>query len=66
MKRIFASLLTVVMVFTLTACGHGSGTDENQIPESTGGKELARAESVDNVFSLNTNPNYSLNPFVGL
>ena len=34
------------------------------IPESTGGKDLARAELADNVFSLNSNPNYSKNPFV--
>ena len=64
MRRIFTLLLAFVMVMTLAACGHGGGADENQIPESTGGKDLARAESVDNVFSLNTNPNYSLNPFV--
>ena len=57
MRRFFALLLAVVMVFALTACTHSGGPDENQIPESTGGKDLARAESVDNVFSLNTNPN---------
>ena len=64
MRRIFALLLAVAAAFTMTACTHSGGPDENQIPESTGGKDLARAESVDNVFSLNTNPNYSLNPFV--
>ena len=63
MRRIFTLLLSFAMILTLAACGHGGGADENQIPESTGGKDLARAESVDNVFSLNTNPNYSLNPF---
>ena len=63
-KRLSALFLVSVMVFGLTACGRGDRDDENKIPESTGGKDLARAELVDNVFSLNTNTNYSLNPFV--
>ncbi|MBQ9663191.1 MAG: ABC transporter substrate-binding protein [Oscillospiraceae bacterium] len=63
-KRCAALILASMMLFGLTACGRGDREDENQIPESTGGKDLARAESVDNVFSLNTNTNYSLNPYV--
>jgi len=64
LRRAVAALLLLAAVTTLSGCGRGDGKDENEIPESTGGRELARAESVDNVFSLNTNPNYSLNPFV--
>ena len=63
-SRIVALLLTVVMLFCLTACGRGDRQNENTIPESTGGRDLARAELADNVFSLNTNTNYSLNPYV--
>ena len=64
MRQIIAALIVLAMAFSLAACGHSSELDENTIPESTGGRELARAESADNVFSLNTNPNYSRNPFV--
>ena len=63
-SRIVALLLTVVMLFCFTACGRGDRQNENTIPESTGGRDLARAELADNVFSLNTNTNYSLNPYV--
>ena len=63
--RAVALLLCVVMLLTLPACSRREGDDPlSKIPESTGGRDLARAESADSVFSLNTNPNYSLNPFV--
>ncbi len=63
--RIIAFLIAAGMLLTMTGCGR-SGADDpaGQIPESTGGKDLARAESADSVFSLNSNPNYSHNPFV--
>ncbi len=64
MKKLFALLLAVSLLAALSACGRANDADANTIPESTGGKDIARAESVDNVFSLNTNPNYSKNPFV--
>ena len=64
MKRLIALLLALLVLFSLAACGRGGSEDDNTLPESTGGKDLVRAESADNVFSLNTNTNYSLNPFV--
>ena len=64
MRRLLALVLILAMSLTLAACGRNKDEDENKIPESTGGKDLVRAESADQVFSLNTNPNYSLNPFV--
>ena len=60
-KAVIASVL--VLTTMLTACGRRDDSG-NEIPESTGGKDLVRAEAADNVFSLNTNPNYSKNPFV--
>ena len=57
MKRFLSLFLTVAVIATLAGCGRGDREDENSIPESTGGKDLVRAESVDSVFSLNTNPN---------
>ncbi len=63
-NRILAILLAVIMTISLAACGRDRGDDSNEISESTGGKDLVRAEAADHVFSMNTNPKYSLNPFI--
>ena len=63
-RKWFALILVLALTVGLAGCGRNDEDDANTIPESTGGRDLARAVSVDNVFSLNTNPNYSLNPFV--
>ena len=52
--RIAALMLAGVMVLSLTACGRRNQNSGDGIPESTGGKDLARAELADNVFSLNS------------
>ena len=64
LQRMIALCLAVITMFGLSACGRRNSNSGDGIPESTGGKDLARAELVDNVFSLNSNPNYSKNPFV--
>ena len=64
LKQAAALLLAVVIMLGLTACGRRNQNNGDGIPESTGGKDLARAELADSVFSLNSNPNYSKNPFV--
>ena len=64
-KKLIALLLTFAVLLGLPGCGRGDGSGLNgEIPESTGGRDLVRAVSADNVFSLNSNPNYSKNPFV--
>ena len=66
MKRNYTkTVIALMMAFVtlLTACGRRDDSG-NEIPESTGGKDLVRAEAADDVFSMNTNPNYSKNPFV--
>ena len=63
MRRLTAILLVLTMLTGLTACGKRDSLN-NEIPESSGGRDLARAEMADSVFSMNSNPNYSRNPFV--
>ncbi len=63
MKKLTAILLALTMLAGLTACGKRDSLN-NEIPESSGGRDLARAEMADSVFSMNSNPNYSRNPFV--
>lgn len=65
MKKIWAALLAAAMLLGLSACsGESDGSDENIIPESSGGKEISRSAAADKVFSLNSNSNYSFNPLI--
>lgn len=62
-KKILTLFLILAMTLSLTGCG-GPKIDPNQVPESTGGKDVQRAVGLDKVFSLNSNPRYSFNPMV--
>ena len=62
-KRLLTLFLILAMTLSLTGCG-GPKIDPNQVPESTGGKDVQRAVGLDKVFSLNSNPRYSFNPMV--
>lgn len=62
-KRSLALLTALLMLLSLAACG--SDYDPNQeIMESTGGKDVQRAPALDDVFTINSNSKYSKNPFV--
>lgn len=64
-KKAAALLLILAMALSLAACGETS-MDElyANIPESTGGKDIVRAKAADDIFSLNYNSQYSLNPLI--
>ena len=64
MKRSLALLLALALALSCAACGRGGGSQEEEIPESSGGKDVERAPALDNVFSVNSNSKYSKNPFV--
>lgn len=65
-KRIAALLLAALTLVGCTGCaGVSSGTNQNDMEfVSTGGKDIERAVQADDVFSLNSNPNYSFNPLI--
>lgn len=64
-KRTAALLLIFAMALSLAACGEISTDDlYANIPESTGGKDIVRAAAADDVFSLNYNSKFSLNPLI--
>lgn len=63
-KRILALLLASSMLLLCAACGSGKNEDPYGNLESTGGKDVVRAEAADDVFSLNCNENYSFNPLI--
>ena len=62
-KRIVLLLLTAAMLFGLAGCA-GTKINWNEVPDSTGGKDVERSVGLDKVFSLNSNPRYSFNPMV--
>ncbi|MBQ7895811.1 MAG: ABC transporter substrate-binding protein [Oscillospiraceae bacterium] len=64
LKRLTALLMAAVMLLGCTGCGASEEDDEQVLLESTGGKDIVRAKAADNVFSLNFNSNYSLNPII--
>ncbi len=64
LKKIIALALALAMALGCAACGSGSSSLENEIPESSGGRDVERAPALDSVFSLNSNSRYSKNPYV--
>ena len=53
------------MMLTAAACGKNPSTlTYDNIPESTGGKDVVRSAAADDVFSLNCNSKYSFNPII--
>ena len=63
LKRALSLLLAAAMVLSLSACGRG-GEEDGGIPESTGGRDVVRAEAADKRFTLNSVGKYSFNPLV--
>lgn len=63
-KKITSLLCAALLLFSLSACSLSPKTAEEEIPESTGGKDIEKTKAADNVLSLNSNKQYSLNPFI--
>ena len=60
-KKIAALLCAAAMMFSLCACGE---TDTTEIKGHSAGKELKQTTAADDVFTLNFNSGYSMNPLV--
>ncbi|WRS28542.1 substrate-binding domain-containing protein [Oscillospiraceae bacterium MB08-C2-2] len=58
MKKLIASLLTLVMLFTLVACGGGSAAQANNTPSASGaasapaGSEAEKTSTADEVYTI--------------
>ena len=64
LKRAIALLLAFVMAMSCAACGSSEDSEGQVLLESTGGKDVVRAAAADDVFTLNFNSKYSLNPII--
>ena len=64
-KTLLSLLLCAALLLGLPGCSAGSGALYGDgVPESTQGKDVTRSKAADNVFSLNYNEDYSLNPIL--
>ena len=64
-RKILALLLALSMALSLAACGKKGKDDGNAVTyESTGGKDIVRAVAADNIFTLNSSSNRSMNPII--
>ncbi len=65
LRKLTVLLCALLLLLSLCGCAGGRplGLDGG-LPESTGGKDVEKADAVDNVFSLNSNPKYSFRPIV--
>ena len=60
-----ALLCVLALLLSLGGCvGGQSGKKDNGLPESTGGKDVEKADAVDHIFSMNSHPKYSFRPTV--
>lgn len=58
-------LILAMLTLLLSGCeGYTPAITMDTIPESTGGKDIEPSLGSDNLFSLNSNSNYSFNPLI--
>ena len=65
MKRTLLLILCAALLLSLGGCSvRDSSLTGDGVPMSTQGKDVTRSKAADNVFSLNYNEDYSLNPIL--
>lgn len=63
-KRYIALLLVLLTVFSLAACGTADDDEDDYVKGVSAGKELGQTVAADDVFTLNCNKSYSMNPLI--
>ena len=63
-KRYTAMLLAVLTLLSLAACGQSADKDDDYVEGKSAGKELGQTAAADDVFTLNCNKKYSMNPLI--
>lgn len=65
-RKMIAILCAGLMLLACAGCSYsGRAADPyDNIPESSGGKDVVKGKAADHVFSLNSNSKYSFNPIV--
>lgn len=63
-KRYIALLLVLLTVFSLAACGTADEDEDDYVKGVSAGKELGQTVAADDVFTLNCNKSYSMNPLI--
>ena len=63
-KRLLCLLLAVMMLVVSGCTLPGTNLAADEVPESTGGKDLTMGKAADDIFSLNISRRYSFNPLI--
>ena len=61
-KRCIALLLALLSLLSLAACGTADDNKDDYIEGKSAGKELGQTVAADDIFTLNCNKSYSMNP----
>ncbi len=64
MKRALALLLALLTALSAAACGTADDDADDYIKGNNPGEELGQTAAADDIFSLNCNKSYSMNPLV--
>ena len=64
MKRFIALLLALLSVLSLAACGTADDNKDDYVKGTSAGKELGQTVAADDIFTLNCNKGYSMNPLI--
>ncbi len=64
MKRALALLMALLTAFSAAACGTADDDADDYIKGNNPGEELGQTAAADDIFSLNCNKSYSMNPLV--
>ena len=64
MKRFIALLLALLSVLSLAACGTADDNKDDYVKGTSAGKELGQTVAADDIFTLNCNKSYSMNPLI--
>ena len=57
-------LLALLSVLSLAACGTADDNKDDYVKGTSAGKELGQTVAADDIFTLNCNKGYSMNPLI--
>lgn len=63
-KRIISFILALLSVFSLASCGSSDDDDDDYVKGKSAGTELGQTAAADDIFTLNCNKSYSMNPLI--
>ena len=63
-KKVTAAAMASAMALSLAACGTADDNKDDYVKGTSAGKELGQTVAADDIFTLNCNKGYSMNPLI--